>query len=290
MSSHGQGHGHQHHHGADFDWAAMADKLEVDGAFVLPLVGAVVANLTAAGVDAGAVTHVVDVGCGPGVVTCALAGHFPAATVTGLDSAPELLGRLRSRAVEAGFDPRVHGVEGDLERDLPQLGPADVVWASMVVHHVDDPTATLRRLGGLLRPGGTLVMVEFAGDPRVLPDDDPLVAGGAWQRLEDAATAALAHRLDPGMIGRDWQSDLADAGLTDVTDRVVPFRFDAPLDDLPRRWLVRHIRRGIGMTPDAVSAADAVALEAFATAVEAGERTDPFVVAERRVLTARRPG
>ena len=61
----------------------------------------------------------------------------------------------------------------------------------MVVHHVADPVATLRRLGGLLRPGGTLVVVEFGGNPRVLPDDDPIVAGGAWARLEAGARASL---------------------------------------------------------------------------------------------------
>ena len=284
------GHDHHDHHGADFDWEAMADKLEVDGAFVLPLVDAVVADLAGTGLDPSTVARVVDVGCGPGVVTCALARHFPAATVTGLDSSVELLARLLRRAAEAHLEPRVLGVEGDLEHELPPLEPADLVWASMVVHHVDDPPATLRRLGGLLRPGGALVLIEFGGDPRVLPDDDPLVAGGTWSRLEDAATASLAHRLDPGMIGRDWPSDLARAGLTDVTDRIVPFRYEAPLDDLPRRWLVRHVRRGVGMAGDPLPAADIAALEAFASAVEAGERTDPFVVAERRVLTARRPG
>ena len=268
----------------------MADKLEVDGAFVLPLVVSVVADLAATGIEASAIGHVVDVGCGPGVVTCALAGHFPSATVTGVDSAPELLARLRRRAAESGLHDRVQAVAGDLEHDLPPLDPADLVWASMVLHHVDDPPATLRRLGRLLRPGGTLVMVEFGGDPSVLPDDDPLVAGGAWRRLEDAATASLAHRLDPGMIGHDWPAELAAAGLTDAADRVVPFRYEAPLDDLPRRWLVRHVRRGIGMADDALSPVDAAALGAFADAVETGERTDPFVVAERRVLTARRPG
>jgi len=284
----GHGHGHHRHHGGDFDWEAMADKLEVDGAFVLPLVGSVVGDLTEAGHDPASVAHVVDVGCGPGVVTCALAEHFQAATVTGLDTSAELLSRLRLRAGESGLDTRVHGVVGDLEQDLPQLGPADIVWASMVVHHVDDPAATLHRLCGLLRPGGALVLIEFGGNPRVLPDHDPLVARGTWQRLEDAATASLERRLEPGMIGRDWSSDLTGAGLTDVTDRFVAFRYEAPLEDLPRRWLVRHVRRGLGMA-EALPADDTAALVAFAAAVENGDRTDPFVVADRRVLMARRP-
>jgi len=288
MSAHG--HGRHHHHGADFDWEAMADKLEVDGAFVLPLVDRVVADLSAAEFDRDTAMQVVDVGCGPGVITCALARHLPAASITGVDSSAELLGRLRSRAAEAGLDGRVDAVEGDLERDLPPLAPADLVWASMVVHHVADPVATLRRLGQTLRPGGTLVLVEFGGDPSVLPDDDPLVAGGAWGRMEEAATASLAERVGHDMIGRDWPTELAAAGLEDATDQVVSFRYDAPLEELPRRWLVRHVRRGVGMADEALSTDDAAALEAFADAVEAGERADPFVVAERRVLTARRPG
>jgi SAM-dependent methyltransferase len=181
-------------------------------------------------------------------------------------------------------------VVGDLEHDLPPLDPADLVWASMVVHHVEDPAATLRQLGRALRPGGRLVLVEFGGDPRVLPDDDPLVSGGAWRRLVDAATASLAERLGHDMIGRDWPTELAAAGLDDVTDRPVTFRHDAPLDGVPRSWLVRHVRRGIAMAGAALERGDVDALEAFADAVEAGERTDAFVEAQRRVLTARRPG
>ena len=175
MSSHG--HGHHHRHGADFDWEAMADKLEVDGTFVLPLVATVVDDLAAAGLDADRVGHVIDVGCGPGVVTCALAGHFPSASVTGLDSAGELLARLRARAAAAGA--RRAGrrrsratSSATCHRSSPPISSGRRWWCTTSA----DPVATLRRLGGLLRPGGTLVLVEFGGDPRVLPDDDPLVA------------------------------------------------------------------------------------------------------------------
>jgi SAM-dependent methyltransferase len=288
----GQGHhhqhGHQHKHGADFDWESMADRLEVDGAMALPLVDAVVDALRT-GVVAGEASHVIDAGCGPGVVTCALARHFPAAEVTGLDSAGALLERLRRRAAVANLADRVRAVEADIELGIPELPPADVVWASMVVHHAADPTAVLRRLHGILRPGGTLVMIEFGGRPEVLPPGDPLVAGGAWQRLEDAATASLLERLGFDAVGHDWQSDLSRAGFVDVNDRIVTFRHEAPLDEIGRSWLARHARRGLEMAGDALSGSDAAALDAFATAVESGGREDAFVAAERRVLTARRP-
>jgi SAM-dependent methyltransferase len=265
----------------------MADALEIDGALILPLVETVSSRLTGTGLDAATVSHIVDAGCGPGVVTCALAQQFPAAHVTGIDSAGQLLARLRARALDAGLARRIDGVEADLDHELPQLGPADLAWASMVVHHVADPVATLRRLGALLRPGGTLVVVEFGGIPQVLPDDDPIVAGGAWARLEAGARASLVQRLGPDLFGRDWPRDLRLAGLVDVTDDIVPFSYDAPLDELRRGWLVRHVRRGSGMAGEALDTKDAETLEAFAQAVEEGERTDPFVRADRRVLTAR---
>lgn len=282
------GHGHDHRRGDDFDWNAMADSLEIDGMLMLPLVEAVTTGLHNAGIDAATVAQVVDVGCGPGVVTCALAKTFPTARITGIDSATPLLDRLRHRAHDTGLQDRVDGVAGDLEHELPQLPPADLVWASMVVHHVADPAATLRRLGDLLRPGGTLIVVEFGGHPRVLPADAPVVVDGTWARLEDGARATLVERLGPDLIGRDWPRDLRLAGLTDVTDEVVTFRHDAPLDELARRWLVRHIRRGIGMAGDALTPGEVETLELLANAVEQGARTDAFVEAERRVLTARR--
>ena len=267
----------------------MAESLEIDGAMVLPLVEDVAGRLERSGLDTKDVRHVVDVGCGPGIVTCALAERFPAARLTGLDSAPELLDGLRARARDAGLAPRIEVVEGDIEHELPALPPADIVWASMVVHHVADPVATLRRLGGLLRPDGTLVLVEFGDIPSVLPDDDPLVAGGTWQRLENAARASLAERLGPGVIDRDWPRDLALLELRDVTDEVLTFSHDAPLDEIRRCWLTRHVRRGTQMAGDTLGRADVEALEGFADAVEAGERPDAFVNGSRRVLTARRP-
>ncbi len=193
-------HGHHHHRGADFDWDAMAEALEVDGALILPLVETVSSRLTETALDTATVLPRRRCGLRAG------SRHVrPRATVPcrprspGIDSArtaPRSTSNQSSRCGAwrvASTASRPISIE-----ELPQLRPADLVWASMVVHHVADPVATLGRLGGLLRPGGMLVVVEFGGNPQVLPDDDPIVAGGAWARLEDGARASLVAAPRPG--------------------------------------------------------------------------------------------
>lgn len=276
-----QGHRH-HHHGDDFDWEALADSLELDAAITLPIVDEVVHTSVP---DGAAV--LVDVGCGPGVVALHLAASLPGCTVTALDSSQALLERVRHRAVAAGLGDRVRTVLGDLEQPLPTIGPADLVWASMVVHHVADPVAALSALRRVLRPGGTLVMIEFGSPPEVLSPDDPLVLAGAWQRFEAATAASLRERLGLDPVEVDWPALLAAAGYTDVVDTGRTAVHRSPLGPTARAWLVQHVRRGIEMAGDRVAAVDVAALNAFADSVPS--RDDLTVRAHRRVITATAP-
>jgi SAM-dependent methyltransferase len=284
MSEHGHGHHeHGHHqHGHDFDWEAMAERLELDAAITAPIVDQVLAGL-----DSAAIGTVLDVGCGPGAVAVQLARLLPDAHVTALDSNAALLHRAEHHAQRAGVSHRVRTVVGDLATELPDGGPVDLVWAGMVLHHVADPAAVLRRLLAVLRPGGTLVMVEFGDVPLVLPADDALVADGTWQRFQAATTASLNERLGLDPVAIDWSERLRVAGFTDVTDGGVVAAHPAPLDHLPRTWLTRHVRAGLEMAANRLTDPDASRLRRFAD--DAATRDDLFVHAARRVLTARRP-
>ncbi|RII97280.1 methyltransferase domain-containing protein, partial [Clavibacter michiganensis subsp. insidiosus] len=102
------------------------------------------------------------------------------------------------------------------------LPPADLVWASLLLHEVADPARLLARIHDGLAPGGLLAVVEMDGPPRFLPDDlDPdLVRPGLADRLDDAVT----HGGTGGPSHPDWAPWLRDAGLVDVATRV--FRTD----------------------------------------------------------------
>jgi SAM-dependent methyltransferase len=284
----GEGHRHGHHQHEDhhhrpdgFDWEALADSLELDAAITMPIVEQVLGSPIAAGAE---VIH--DVGCGPGVVAVRLAGLGERVRVTAIDASGPLLERLEHRAEAAGIRNRLTTVAADLEHPLPPADRADLVWVSMVLHHVADPEAVLERLHDRLVPGGTLVMVEFGDPPIVLPPDDPLRSDGTWRRFEAATSASLERRLGFDPVAVDWPSSVRRAGFVDVTDERLTATHEAPLSDVARAWLARYVRGGVEMCRDDFRAADVDALLALAESVPT--RHDLVVIAERRVITARR--
>lgn len=279
---HGRHHGH-HHHGAEFDWVAMAEHLELDAAMMSPLLSELVAD-----VDWRAVRRVLDIGCGPGVIACALARTAPAAEVIALDSSEALLARVRSLAERERLADRVRPLHGDLDDGLGGVRDANVVWSSMVMHHAADLGAGLRAALGALTPGGLMVMVEFGEPVVVLPADDPLVATGVWSRYQAAVADALRARLphDPDTI--DWPVLLREAGFAGVERQSRWIEHPAPLHDLARQWLALHLQRGLDQAGDRIAAADVAAITQLRASVP--ERDDLVVRANRQVLWARRPG
>jgi ubiquinone/menaquinone biosynthesis C-methylase UbiE len=100
-----------------------------------------------------------DVGCGPGAVMRLLADRVgPTGSVTGVDmdaaSGREALAFLRGTAAAP-----VEFIHGNVtELDLPTF---DVIYLRLVLIHVPDPVALLRRLYDRLNPGGVLVVQDF---------------------------------------------------------------------------------------------------------------------------------
>jgi len=97
--------------------------------------------------------RVLDVGCGGGLLTEALARA--GANVTGIDLAPGVLDVARMHLHESGLsvDYRDIGAEG-LAHEA--AGSFDVVTCMEVLEHVPDPASMLAACAVLLKPGGKL--------------------------------------------------------------------------------------------------------------------------------------
>jgi SAM-dependent methyltransferase len=109
--------------------------------------------------------HVLDIGCGVGRLTRALAAR--AERVVGLDVSGEMLARARDLNAEL---PNVEWVQGDGESLQPVGdGSIDVCFSHVVFQHIPDPEVTLGyvgEMGRVLRPGGRACFV-VSSDPKV---------------------------------------------------------------------------------------------------------------------------
>ena len=95
--------------------------------------------------------RVVDLGCGPGNSTALLAGRWPQAAITGVDSAPAMLEKARASGIGADW------LEADIASWTP-AAPVDLLFSNAALQWLPDHHALLPRLLRHLRPGGVLAI------------------------------------------------------------------------------------------------------------------------------------
>ncbi len=106
--------------------------------------------------------QVLDVGCGGGLLSEALAGE--GAQVTAIDLAPELVKVARLHGLETGarVDYRLQSAES-LAAEMP--GRFDAVTCMEMLEHVPDPAAVIEACAALLKPGGRLFLSTLNRTP-----------------------------------------------------------------------------------------------------------------------------
>ncbi len=178
-----------------------------------------------------------DVGCGPGALTSALAGTLGPESVVAVDPHEPFVKACRHRV--PGADVRV----GTAER-LPFADQHfDVVLAQLVLNFVEDPQRTVAEMRRVLRPGGVIAACvwDYPGEMtmlRVFWDAasalDPLAAtaldegrrmrfcrcgelGQLWrtagiEHVEEGELLASAHYPDFDTLWRPFEAGVAPAG------------------------------------------------------------------------------
>jgi SAM-dependent methyltransferase len=181
-------------------------RLDAQAAFYEPATSRL---LAAAGVGPG--MRVLDLGTGLGHVARLLATVVgPEGEVVGVDAQPRLLQIAGERTAEAGLT-NVRFVEGDV-REYRDERRFDAVVGRLILFHLTDPVAALRRHAGALEPGGLLLAIDF--DAVACRCEPPVAL--AETAVEYYVAAFRRAGADPA-IGMRLGSLLASAGLSDVS-------------------------------------------------------------------------
>lgn len=252
--------------------------------------------------DAGAKPVVVDIGSGGGGMSAALAGALAAhggGRVVLSDAVGELLDAAAAhvRGVAAGTPVVVEAVQADAssEQLADELPPADLVWASRVVHHLPDQQRAIDALTRVLAPGGWLALGEGGLATRCLPWDLGIGEPGLGNRLT-AARDNWFVGMRGGMAGVKslpvgWNKALEAAGLTEVFSFSSVIDHPAPASAEVRQSVVDWLAWMYGVGEDQLSDIDrATVARLLDPADEAyvGARDDVFILGASTVYLGRK--
>ena len=169
-----------------------------------------------------------DVGCGPGTITCDLAALVAPGRVTALEQTEQALSLARDEVAKRGVT-NVDFMVGDVHEllDIPD-DRYDVVHAHQVLQHVADPLRALAEMRRVAKPGGLVAARDsdyggFVWAPAVVELDE-------WLALYQRLARDVGGEPDAGR----WLLALAhNAGFTDVVASSSTWCFATPED---RSW------------------------------------------------------
>lgn len=209
--------------------------------YTLAVWRAAISTIVPAGL--GKIKVVLDVGCGTGRFSAILAQIFNA-TVIGLDPSERML----AQAKEIVSESRCSFLSGSLE-SLPVADRSvDLVFLSMVFHHVKDWEVAHQELRRALRPGGLVLVRTSLRETRT----------HLWARFFPAAHAITVRTMPSA---NDVVAQMVAGGLVLVNHRTVAQRFA----ESARSYLEKIRLRGI-------SSLQMISDEEFASGIAALER------------------
>jgi SAM-dependent methyltransferase len=185
-------------------------------------------------------SSVLEAGCGVGAQTVTLAQNSPDALITAIDISENSLAEARRKTESAGIT-NVKFQQGDLFNLPFEPASFDHVFVCFVLEHLAEPVEVLLRLKEVIKPGGTMTVIEGDhGSVYFHPDSEAAHKAIECQvRLQAAAggNALIGRQLYPlldaaGFAGIRVSPRMvyADAGRPDVVDGFTKKTFTAMIE------------------------------------------------------------
>jgi SAM-dependent methyltransferase len=156
-------------------------------------------------------SRVLEVGCGVGAQTVILAQNNPRAEFISFDLSTESLVKAQNSVFQKGLF-NVAFCKADVN-DLPfKPDTFDHVFVCFLLEHLPDPLLALNNIRNILRPGGTITIIEGdAGSVLFYPESSDA------HRVIDCFVELQQQMGGNPFMGRELWHLLTDAGFSDVT-------------------------------------------------------------------------
>lgn len=106
---------------------------------------------------------ILDLACGPGVITRQLAKNDPTANITGMDLNLKLLEIAQSEAKKNNINS-IDFIHGDVYEPPLKDSQFDFIYARLLFQHLKDPEKALKAIYRLLKPGGRICIFDIDDD------------------------------------------------------------------------------------------------------------------------------
>jgi ubiquinone/menaquinone biosynthesis C-methylase UbiE len=177
------------------------------------------------------INDILDLGCGTGRFSAALAAHFKAAVIA-VDPSEKMLAEARKKERDGVLFLQGSGEAAPLDDKT-----VDLVFISMAFHHFNDPMRAARECRRVLREGGALCLrtatsdrVDFYPHSPFFPEARQLMkealpsAEFVRRIFENAGFESVRHQVIRGEVARTWShyaekiAHRADSTLTRLSD------------------------------------------------------------------------
>ncbi|MDF2524562.1 MAG: methyltransferase type 11 [Clostridiales bacterium] len=99
-----------------------------------------------------------DLGSGDGYIARSVAKYVK--KVYAVDISSEMLKELRKKAAESGIK-NIETIETEVQVVPLEASSVDIAFASMFLHHMEDPEIAIKEMGRVLKQGGIAVVTDF---------------------------------------------------------------------------------------------------------------------------------